>query len=56
MRADLIKQRPDVVKGWLQAELDAQLFMGDPKNAREVIKMAKQQTTGFSVLERVRCG
>src|SRR2546422_256788 len=46
MRADLIKQRPDVVKGWLQAELDAQLFIADPKNAPEVIKMAKEQTTG----------
>ena len=51
MRADLIKQRPDVVKAWLQAELDAQLFIADPKNAREVIRMAKAQTTGFS--ERV---
>src|SRR5829696_5967708 len=41
MRADLIKQRPDIVKAWLQAELDAQLFIADPKNATEVIKMAK---------------
>ncbi|MGH8728541.1 MAG: ABC transporter substrate-binding protein [Burkholderiales bacterium] len=48
MRADLIKQRPDVVKGWLQAELDAQLFLADPKNAQEVAKMATEQTTGFS--------
>ena len=48
MRADLIKQRPDVVKAWLQAELDAQLFIADAKNAPEVIKMAKEQTTGFS--------
>jgi NitT/TauT family transport system substrate-binding protein len=51
MRADLIKQRPDVVKAWLNAELDAQLFLSDVKNAPEVIKMAKEQTTGFS--ERV---
>jgi NitT/TauT family transport system substrate-binding protein len=51
MRADLIKQRPDVVKAWLNAELDAQLFLTDLKNAREVVKMAKEQTTGFS--ERV---
>jgi NitT/TauT family transport system substrate-binding protein len=51
MRADLIKTRPDVVKAWLQAELDAQLFLADPKNAAEVVKMAKEQTTGFS--ERV---
>src|SRR5438093_4510553 len=48
MRADLIKQRPDIVKAWLQAELDAQLFIADPKNSAEVIKMAKEQTTGFS--------
>jgi len=48
MRADLIKQRPDVVKAWLNAELDAQLFFADPKNANEIIKMAREQTTGFS--------
>ena len=48
MRADLIKQRPDVVKAWMNAELDAQLFMGDPKNSQEIIQMAKQQTTGFT--------
>lgn len=48
MRADLIKQRPDIVKAWLQAELDAQLFLADPKNAQEVVKMATEQTTGFS--------
>jgi len=51
MRADLIKQRPDVVKGWLQAELDAQLFLANSKNNAEVVKMAKEQTTGFG--ERV---
>jgi NitT/TauT family transport system substrate-binding protein len=51
MRADLIKTRPDVVKAWLRAELDAQLFLADPKNAAEIVKMAKEQTTGFS--ERV---
>ena len=48
MRADLIKQRPDVVKAWLNAELDAQQFFADPKNAMEVVKMALEQTTGFS--------
>jgi sulfonate transport system substrate-binding protein len=48
MRADLIKQRPDVVKGWLNAELDAQLFIADPKNAQEVARMAMEQTTGFT--------
>ncbi len=48
MRADLIKQRPDVVKGWLQAELDAEQFIADPKNADQVVKLLKTQTTGFS--------
>ncbi len=47
MRADLIKQRPDVVKAWLNAELDAQQYFLDPKNAMEVAGMAKEQTTGF---------
>lgn len=48
MRADLIKQRPDVVKAWLNAELDAQLYLADPKNSMEVANMAAQQATGFS--------
>lgn len=48
MRADLIKQRPDVVKALVQAELDAQLFMADPKNANELINIVHEQVTGFS--------
>lgn len=48
MRHDLITKRPDVVKAWLNAELDAQLFLADPKNAQEVARMALAQTTGFS--------
>jgi NitT/TauT family transport system substrate-binding protein len=41
---DLIQQRPDIIRAWLEAELDAQLFLLDPKNAGEVSKMAEQQT------------
>lgn len=48
MRYDLIKQRPDVVKAWLNAELDAQLYLADPKNAQAVAQMAKEQSTGFT--------
>jgi NitT/TauT family transport system substrate-binding protein len=44
----LIEQRPDVVKGWLEAELDAQLFFADEKNAMAVSAMALEQTTGFT--------
>ncbi len=47
MSAELIEQRPDVVKGWLNAELDAQKFLTDAKNADEVIKQVMTQTTGF---------
>ena len=44
MLNDLMKQRPDVVRGWMEAELDAQLFLADPANATEVSKMAEAQT------------
>jgi NitT/TauT family transport system substrate-binding protein len=48
MSNDLIKQRPDVVKAWLNAELDAQLYMADEKNSSEMIQMVMKQTTGFA--------
>ncbi|MSO84790.1 MAG: nitrate ABC transporter substrate-binding protein [Rhodospirillales bacterium] len=41
---DLISQRPDIIRAWLEAELDAQLYLLDGKNASEVAKMAQQQT------------
>jgi NitT/TauT family transport system substrate-binding protein len=43
----LIAQRPDVVKAWLQAELDAETYFADPKNAMDIAGMAASQTTGF---------
>ncbi len=46
-RADLIQQRPDVIKAWLEAELEAELFLADPKNSQAVARFAKEQTTGF---------
>lgn len=48
MQADLIKQRPDIVKAWLEAELDAQIWMSNPANAKEMIDIVKSQVTGFS--------
>lgn len=48
MRNDLMQQRPDVVKAWLNAELDAQLYLADPKNAENIVRMVKGQTTGFT--------
>jgi sulfonate transport system substrate-binding protein len=44
MLNDLITQRPDIHRAWLEAELDAQLFLADPNNAAEVSKLAEQQT------------
>lgn len=44
MLNDLLKQRPDVVRGWLESELDSQLFLADMKNAGEVARMAEAQT------------
>jgi NitT/TauT family transport system substrate-binding protein len=43
----LITQRPDIVKAWLQAELDAEMYFADSKNAMEIAGMAASQTTGF---------
>ena len=43
----LIEQRPDVVKAWLEAELDSELYFADSKNAMDVAQMAVGQTTGF---------
>ena len=48
MRADLIQQRPDIAKAWLEAELDAEQYLADPKNAVTVAKLAQQQTMGIS--------
>lgn len=51
IRADLIKQRPDVVKGWLNAELDAELYLSDPAHAADVVRLVKAQTNGFTEKE-----
>ncbi len=47
MRADLVQQRPDVVKAWLEAEFDAERHLADPKNSQEVARFAREQTTGI---------
>ena len=47
MMNELIQDRPDVHRGWLEAELDAQMFLADPANAGAVAKMADDQTEGM---------
>lgn len=48
MQAELIKQRPDVVEGWMRAELEANLFWAKPENYMKVVEMAHKNTQGFS--------
>lgn len=47
MMNELIQTRPDVHRGWLEAELDAQLYLVDLKNASDVARMADDQTEGM---------
>ena len=56
----LIEQRPDVVKAWLEAELDAELYFGDPKNAMDIARdggrpdhrFPRKGVVGFGVRQR----
>jgi NitT/TauT family transport system substrate-binding protein len=48
MRQDLIAARPDVLKGWMEAELDAQLFLADSKNSNEIAAMAAKEAPAYS--------
>ena len=47
MMYELIRDRPDVERGWLEAELDAQVFLADVGNASAVAEMADDQTEGM---------
>ena len=47
MMNEIIEDRPDVHRGWLEAELDAQVFLADLGNANAVAKMADEQTEGM---------
>lgn len=48
MQNELIRQRPDVVRGWLLAELEAQQWMANTGNAAAMVKYVKDRITGFS--------
>ena len=51
MRQDFMAARPDVAKAWLEAELDAELFIADPKNAAEISAILVAEANGFSKKE-----
>jgi NitT/TauT family transport system substrate-binding protein len=48
MREDFIKARPDIVKAWLRAELEAQQFILEPKNWEKVADLVRSQTEGIT--------
>jgi NitT/TauT family transport system substrate-binding protein len=45
---ELLTNRPDIAEAWLRAELDAQRFLADPANTEEIVRIADEQTEGFS--------
>lgn len=51
MRGDFVDARPDVVEGWIEAELDAEQFIADPKNEDEVVKIINKYVPGFSAAD-----
>ena len=48
MSEQLLQERPDVAEAWLKAELDAQRYLSNPKNANAIVQMALDQTDGLS--------
>jgi NitT/TauT family transport system substrate-binding protein len=49
MSKELIDKRPDVVEGYLKAELEAQQWVADPANAMELAQIAVSQTEGYKL-------
>lgn len=45
----LLDTRPDVVEGYLKAELEAQQWVADPANAMELAQLAVDQTEGYTL-------
>ena len=48
MRSDFVKKNPAIVKAWLRTEMEAQQFILDPKNWKEVAEIVAGQTTGIT--------
>jgi NitT/TauT family transport system substrate-binding protein len=44
--AAFLAGRPDIVRGWLAAELEAQRFLADPRNADEAIRIVAAHAVG----------
>lgn len=48
MRSDFIEKHPDLARAWLQAELDAQLWILDPANWNEMAQIVSTNATGVT--------
>lgn len=53
--AGLLRERPDAVTGWLEAELEAQQFLADPRNAGETVRLLARRARRVSG-EALRAG
>jgi NitT/TauT family transport system substrate-binding protein len=47
-RKDFMDQHPDIVKAWLKAEIETQMWYYDPRNHAEALKIAAKYVAGFS--------
>jgi NitT/TauT family transport system substrate-binding protein len=47
VRAELLRERPDVAHAWLETERDAQVYLADSNNAVEVVRALVLQTGGL---------
>ncbi|MDR0620360.1 MAG: NrtA/SsuA/CpmA family ABC transporter substrate-binding protein [Deltaproteobacteria bacterium] len=47
LRNDFIQNHPEAAKGYVRSELEAQRFVLDPKNQKEVIEMVAKYATGI---------
>lgn len=47
-RKDFIDQNPDIVKAWLKAEIETQMWYYDPRNHAETLKIAAKYVPGFT--------
>jgi NitT/TauT family transport system substrate-binding protein len=47
-RKDFMDQNSDVVKAWLKAEIETQIWYYDPRNHAETLRIVSKYVTGFS--------
>ena len=47
MRGDFIDQHPDLAKGWLKCELEAEQFMCNPQNREKAVEMIAKHAVGM---------